>query len=175
MKLTDKPWLKVGLLALITVGLFLVLRFYKLLSLPVFVDESIYIRWSQVMRAEPTLRFLPLSDGKQPLFMWLVIPALKLFQDPVFAGRTISVVAGFATLVPVKLCLPSTRPPPLSPTAPILHTHGGGALFFVSFLQTRLFQKLGLKAVSATADAQNVLINFFKLLLRSVKMIDRRP
>ncbi|KKU81065.1 MAG: hypothetical protein UY08_C0003G0016 [Candidatus Gottesmanbacteria bacterium GW2011_GWA1_47_8] len=98
MKLTDKPWLKVGLLALITVGLFLVLRFYKLLSLPVFVDESIYIRWSQVMRAEPTLRFLPLSDGKQPLFMWLVIPALKLFRDPVFAGRTISVVAGFATL-----------------------------------------------------------------------------
>ncbi len=75
------------------------LRFYNLTILPVFADEAIYIRWSQVMKAEETLRFLPLSDGKQPLFMWLTIPFLKLISDPLVAGRTVSVLSGFGTLV----------------------------------------------------------------------------
>ena len=76
-------------------------RLYNLTILPVFADEAIYIRWSQVMRAEETLRFLPLSDGKQPLFMWVVIPFLKIFSDPLFAGRFVSVASGFGTLVGV--------------------------------------------------------------------------
>src|SRR3990167_533107 len=77
----------------------LFLRLYNLTILPVFGDEAIYIRWAQVMRAEPTLRFLPLSDGKQPLFMWSVIPFLKVFADPLLAGRLVSVLTGMATLV----------------------------------------------------------------------------
>ena len=55
-----------------------ILRFSYPNSLPVFADESIYIRWAQIMRSEATLRFLPLSDGKQPLFMWAAIPFLKI-------------------------------------------------------------------------------------------------
>ncbi|KKT30720.1 MAG: Dolichyl-phosphate-mannose-mannosyltransferase family protein [Candidatus Collierbacteria bacterium GW2011_GWC2_44_18] len=86
-------------LAIITLALFLFFRFYRLGQVPVFVDEAIYIRWSQVMRAEPTLRFLPLSDGKQPLFMWSTIPFLKLVSDPLIAGRFVSVFAGFGSLV----------------------------------------------------------------------------
>ena len=62
------------------------LRLWNLNSLPIFADESIYVRWAQVMRAEPSLRFLPLSAGKQPFYMWLMIPALKLFTDPLLAG-----------------------------------------------------------------------------------------
>lgn len=81
----------------------LTLRLYHLTILPVFADEAIYIRWAQVMRAEPTLRFLPLSDGKQPLFMWLVIPFLKLFSDLLFAGRFVSVLAGMGTLIGIFL------------------------------------------------------------------------
>lgn len=77
----------------------LLLRLINLTILPIFVDEAIYIRWAQVMRAESTLRFLPLSDGKQPLFMWLVIPFLKLISDPLVAGRLTSVAAGMGTLV----------------------------------------------------------------------------
>lgn len=61
---------------------------------PVFADEAIYIRWAQVMRAEEGLRFLPLSDGKQPLFMWVMIPFLKIFSDPLFAGRLLSLMTG---------------------------------------------------------------------------------
>ncbi|PIZ24647.1 hypothetical protein COY48_01810 [Candidatus Collierbacteria bacterium CG_4_10_14_0_8_um_filter_43_86] len=86
-------------LAIITLALFLFFRLYRLGQTPVFVDEAIYIRWSQVMRAEPTLRFLPLSDGKQPLFMWSTMPFLKLVSDPLIAGRLVSFFAGFGSLV----------------------------------------------------------------------------
>lgn len=78
------------------------LRLYHLTILPVFADEAIYIRWAQVMRAEETLRFLPLSDGKEPLFMWMVIPFLKFIHDPLFAGRFVSVLSGLGTLVGIS-------------------------------------------------------------------------
>jgi len=86
------------LLALVLIFAFLI-RSLHITSLPVFVDEAIYIRWSQVMKAEPTLRFLPLSDGKQPLFMWVVIPFLKLFSDPLIAGRAVSILSGLGTII----------------------------------------------------------------------------
>ena len=78
--------------------LFFGLRLFDLTRIPVFVDEAIYIRWSQIMRNEPSLRFLPLSDGKQPLFMWATMPSLKLFTDPLIAGRLVSVFAGLVSL-----------------------------------------------------------------------------
>lgn len=78
--------------------LFFGLRFFDLTRIPVFVDEAIYIRWSQIMRNEPSLRFLPLSDGKQPLFMWATMPSLKTFTDPLVAGRMVSVFAGLLSL-----------------------------------------------------------------------------
>jgi 4-amino-4-deoxy-L-arabinose transferase-like glycosyltransferase len=88
----------------IVLELFLILIFFttrlvNLTILPIFADEAIYVRWSQIMRNEPTLRFLPLSDGKTPLFMWVLIPLLKFFQDPLIAGRLISILSGFGTLV----------------------------------------------------------------------------
>jgi len=78
---------------------FFLLRLINLTLLPIFADEAIYIRWSQIMRAEATLRFLPLSDGKQPLFMWAIIPFLKIFTDPLLAGRFLSVLSGLGSLV----------------------------------------------------------------------------
>jgi 4-amino-4-deoxy-L-arabinose transferase-like glycosyltransferase len=96
-----KKWKKTLLILLAILGLGFFLRVYKLTYLPVFGDEAIYIRWAQVMRVEPTLRFMPLSDGKQPLFMWVVIPFLKIFSNPVFAGRLVSVLTGMGTMVGV--------------------------------------------------------------------------
>lgn len=75
------------------------LRIPNLTAQPIFADEAIYIRWAQVMKAEPTLRFLPLSDGKTPLFMWMMIPLFKIFDDPLFAGRILSVFAGYFTFL----------------------------------------------------------------------------
>lgn len=96
--MTKKWWLFVVAGSLI-IGIFLFLRFYALTNLPVFADEAIYIRWAQVMRAEPTLRFLPLSDGKQPLYMWMVIPFLKIISDPLVAGRLLSVLSGLGIIL----------------------------------------------------------------------------
>lgn len=87
----------IGLIGVLVVGA--LIRFYHLTIIPVFADEAIYIRWSQVMKSESTLRFLPLSDGKQPLFMWMMIPFLKFINDPLFAGRAVSVMAGLGTIL----------------------------------------------------------------------------
>ena len=90
------------LLSLVLILSFLV-RIVNLTSWPIFADEAIYIRWAQVMKNEATLRFLPLSDGKQPLFMWLVIPLLKIFSNPLFAGRLVSVLSGTMSVLGVFL------------------------------------------------------------------------
>ncbi|HLD92294.1 MAG TPA: glycosyltransferase family 39 protein [Patescibacteria group bacterium] len=90
-------WTGFGLLAIILIGFFV--RFYNLTKLPIFVDEAIYVRWAQVMANEPTLRFLPLSDGKQPMFMWVLMFLIKYFSDPLFIGRLVSIVTGLGTIV----------------------------------------------------------------------------
>ena len=73
-------------------------RLPNLNSLPVFGDEAIYMRWSQVIKNVETLRFIPLNDGKQPLFMWLVVPLLKYFS-PLIAGRLLSIISGYFILL----------------------------------------------------------------------------
>lgn len=87
------------LASILFIGFFL--RTVNITELPVFGDEAIYVRWSQVMRASPENRFIPLSDGKQPLFMWSVIPFLKIINDPVAAGRMVSALSGVGTTVGV--------------------------------------------------------------------------
>lgn len=81
------------------VGAGLLIRLINLTILPVFADEAIYIRWSQIMINEPTLRFLPLSDGKQPLFMWILMFLVNRFSDPLFIGRLVSVASGLWTMI----------------------------------------------------------------------------
>lgn len=97
LKVFSKYRLHILFLSLILVGYFL-LRLPNLTLQPIFVDEAIYIRWAQIMKSEPTLRFLPLSDGKTPLFMWSLMPLFVFISDPLFAGRIMSVFAGIFTL-----------------------------------------------------------------------------
>ncbi|MDP3973524.1 MAG: glycosyltransferase family 39 protein [Candidatus Daviesbacteria bacterium] len=89
------------LILIVLIGAYFILRLPNLTLQPIFADEAIYIRWAQVMKSEPTLRFLPLSDGKTPLFMWSMIPFFKFFEDPLFAGRFLSVLSGLITLLGV--------------------------------------------------------------------------
>lgn len=100
---TAKSYLPALLILVIILLLALAFRLYNLTILPVFADEAIYIRWSQIMGNEPTLRFLPLSDGKQPLFMWILMFTIRLFSDPLFAGRILSVFAGLGTIIAISL------------------------------------------------------------------------
>jgi hypothetical protein len=103
LKKTLKDWKTVIIFTPIIIAIAVFLRAYNLNSIPVFADEAIYIRWAQVMKSEPTLRFLPLSDGKQPLFMWSIIPFLKIFEDPLVAGRVTSLTTGIGSTIGVLI------------------------------------------------------------------------
>ena len=74
-------------------------RLYSILSLPIFTDEAIYIRWAQIAKQDANWRFISLTDGKQPMFIWLMMISLRFIQDPLLAGRVVSVGAGFFTLI----------------------------------------------------------------------------
>lgn len=81
--------------------LYLVTRLTNLTALPIFTDEAIYIRWSQIGAADPNWRFISLTDGKQPMFTWIMMVLLRVFasSDPLFVGRLTSVFAGACTLL----------------------------------------------------------------------------
>jgi 4-amino-4-deoxy-L-arabinose transferase-like glycosyltransferase len=81
------------------VALFLVTRLTNLTKLPIFTDEAIYIRWSQIGSRDANWRFISLVDGKQPLFTWIMMVFLRVIADPLVAGRLVSVLAGFFTTV----------------------------------------------------------------------------
>jgi 4-amino-4-deoxy-L-arabinose transferase-like glycosyltransferase len=85
------------LLALLLV--YFVTRFQHLQTIPVFGDEAIYLRWSQLIKNVETLRFVPLSDGKEPLYMWVTAVTFKFIADPLIAGRFLSIIFGGLTIV----------------------------------------------------------------------------
>ncbi len=100
MKLLSKHKIELGIF-LGLIGLYFLLRLPNLTQQPVFADEAIYIHWAQLAKAEASLRFISLTDGKTPLFMWLLIPFFKVFHDPLFAGRFLSILSGLGTMLGV--------------------------------------------------------------------------
>ena len=87
------------LIAAAIILLYLCSRIIRLDSFPIFTDEGIYIRWAKVAGADPNWRFISLTDGKQPLHTWGMIPFLKVFSDNLLlGGRSFSVLSGFVAL-----------------------------------------------------------------------------
>src|SRR6266705_3402180 len=60
-----KYWLSLSVVLLVV--LFFITRFFNILSLPIFTDEAIYIRWAQIALHDANWRFISLTDGKQPM------------------------------------------------------------------------------------------------------------
>lgn len=81
------------------IGLYLFSRLYNILDLPIFTDEAIYVRWAQIAKDDSYWRFISLTDGKQPLFVWLAMIVMRFIEDPLLAGRLVSVGAGFFTMI----------------------------------------------------------------------------
>ena len=77
---------------------YFVLRLIFLNRLPIFTDEAIYMRWSQIALRDSSWRFISLTDGKQPLFTWFSLAFMKFIKDPLIAGRLVSVASGFFTM-----------------------------------------------------------------------------
>lgn len=79
--------------------LYFATRLYNISSLPMFTDEAIYTRWSQIARYDANWRFISLTDGKQPSFVWINMVFMRFVTDPLLAGRLVSVISGFFGMV----------------------------------------------------------------------------
>jgi 4-amino-4-deoxy-L-arabinose transferase-like glycosyltransferase len=88
------------LIALSLILLYGLTRLLNLTILPIFTDEAIYIRWSQIGSRDASWRFISLVDGKQPMFTWIMMIFFKIFHgDPLITGRLVSVVSGSLSAV----------------------------------------------------------------------------
>ena len=71
-------------------------RLWRLAAdLPVVGDESIYLRWAEIIDNQGRW-FVSLLDGKPPLTYWLYAAARQVFDDPLVGPRLLSVLAGTA-------------------------------------------------------------------------------
>lgn len=94
-KLDKSDFIKLALLVVLYLGLTSI----NITKLPIFVDEALYLRWSQIAWHDANWRFISLTDGKQPLYIWFVIPFLKFISDPLLAGRLAAIVTGLVTVL----------------------------------------------------------------------------
>lgn len=78
--------------------IYFVTHILGLTALPVFADESIYIRWAQLITHDNAYWFFSMNDGKPPLFIWALLLPLQTFADPLFAARFLSVLVGAVQL-----------------------------------------------------------------------------
>ncbi len=99
-----KNWLKQPYiwLALFSVVYFFT-RLWNIGVLPIFTDEAIYVRWAQIGGMDASWRFISLTDGKQPLYTWFTMIAMRFIKDPLLAGRSVSVAAGLFTMIGMYL------------------------------------------------------------------------
>lgn len=86
-------------LAIFLIFAYLVSRLIVISDFPIFTDEAIYVRWTQIAANDAGWRFISLTDGKQPMFVWVGMIFVKLFEDPLTAVRLVSVLSGFLTLL----------------------------------------------------------------------------
>lgn len=81
--------------------LYFLIRLLYLDSMPIFTDEAIYVRWAQIALNDASWRYISLTDGKQPLFVWVAMVLMKFINDPLIAGRMVSIFTGFFTMIGV--------------------------------------------------------------------------
>ncbi|MCL4359733.1 glycosyltransferase family 39 protein [Patescibacteria group bacterium] len=98
-----RSWRTLVIAALFIAVLFGVSRLTNLTKLPIFTDEAIYIRWSQIGSRDANWRFISLTDGKQPMYTWILMGVLRAVHDPLLAGRLVSVGAGVGSLIGISL------------------------------------------------------------------------
>ncbi len=87
------------LVSILLIAAYFFLRFYRIMSLPLFTDEAIYVRWSQIARYDAGWRFISMTDGKQPMYVWATMTLMRYIINPLASGRLVSVGTGFLTTI----------------------------------------------------------------------------
>ena len=87
---------------LLVLTVYFVTRLINLKGVPVFIDETIYLKWARAAHGGNLWASL-LYDGKPPLHSWAMVPLLGLIKDQLLAGRLTSVF--FGGLTTLGLCL----------------------------------------------------------------------
>lgn len=88
---------------LFIVCFYLVSHLLNLTLLPIFNDESIYLDWGWVQTHTPGQLYASVYDAKQPLMIWLFGIFANFFEDPLFAGRFVSVLFGLGTTIGIYI------------------------------------------------------------------------
>lgn len=96
MEFLRRNRLEIGI-GVVLLLVFLVSRLSAILDLPIFTDEAIYIRWAQIAKNDANWRFISLTDGKSPSYVWIAMIIMRFVHDPLLAGRLVSVGAGLMT------------------------------------------------------------------------------
>jgi 4-amino-4-deoxy-L-arabinose transferase-like glycosyltransferase len=78
---------------------YLLLTSANLTLLPIFNDESIYLDWGIRSTTKPGMLYYSVNDGKPPLMIWFFGIFVHFINDPLFAGRFVSILFGVITLV----------------------------------------------------------------------------
>lgn len=87
-------WIGVGFLTA-----FFVTRLVNIYSIPIFTDEAIYVRWAQYFLNDSKFWDYSMTDGKQPLFVWITTAFMRFISEPLLAGRFVSIIAGLFSMV----------------------------------------------------------------------------
>lgn len=124
------------------VVLFLVTRLFNLGILPIFNDESTYIRYGLHQIKAPEGQFYSLLIGKEPLLPYLFAQAGNISKNLLIGARVVSIFFGFLTFLGIFF------------TAKYLFGRGIGVvagLFYIFCPYTLFFDRLALmeSAVSA--------------------------
>jgi len=99
LKSFQNVWKSPLLWLLFLAVIYVCLRVFHILELPIFTDEAIYVRWAQIGEQDANWRFISLTDGKQPLFTWLMMIFIRVVKEPLLAGRLTSVISGLFSLI----------------------------------------------------------------------------
>lgn len=86
-------------LFIILISLYIVSRLITIEKLPIFTDEAIYMRWAQISLHDASWRFISLTDGKQPMLIWLTMIVMKYLVNPLLSGRLVSAFAGLTGML----------------------------------------------------------------------------
>lgn len=111
--------------------LYFATRLLNLGSLPIFNDEAIYLHWGQIMVNISGQAYYGMLDGKPPLILWIYGYLQKLPLDPLVAGRLLSILTGFLTLLGViKICQVLKLSTNVQTLAALLYVFNPLTLFF---------------------------------------------